>query len=56
MAAGTAADLDGGKEGIIYSEYTDDAEVWAAFNGPVAVIPGEAGNRKITFPEDFVIS
>jgi 2-C-methyl-D-erythritol 4-phosphate cytidylyltransferase len=34
-------------------EYTDDAEVWADFIGPVAVIPGEAENRKITFPEDL---
>ena len=34
-------------------EFTDDAEVWAAFCGPVAVIPGEAANRKITFPEDI---
>jgi 2-C-methyl-D-erythritol 4-phosphate cytidylyltransferase len=35
-------------------EYTDDAEVWAAFYGPVAAIPGESENRKITFAEDFV--
>jgi 2-C-methyl-D-erythritol 4-phosphate cytidylyltransferase len=35
------------------AEYTDDAEVWAAFNGPVAVIPGSPENRKITFPEDL---
>ena len=34
-------------------EYTDDAEVWAAFCGPVAAIPGEPENRKITFPEDL---
>jgi 2-C-methyl-D-erythritol 4-phosphate cytidylyltransferase len=34
-------------------EYTDDAEVWAAFCGPVAAIPGENENRKITFPEDL---
>jgi 2-C-methyl-D-erythritol 4-phosphate cytidylyltransferase len=34
-------------------EYTDDAEVWAAFCGPVAAIPGENENRKITFPEDI---
>ena len=37
-------------EGI---EYTDDAEVWAEFCGPVTVIPGEPENRKITFPEDL---
>jgi 2-C-methyl-D-erythritol 4-phosphate cytidylyltransferase len=35
------------------NEYTDDAELWAAFCGPVAAIPGESENRKITFPEDF---
>ena len=34
-------------------EFTDDAEVWAAFCGPVAAIPGEPENRKITFPEDL---
>ena len=34
-------------------EYTDDAEVWGAFCGPVAVIPGAPENRKITFPEDL---
>ncbi|MDR1252434.1 MAG: 2-C-methyl-D-erythritol 4-phosphate cytidylyltransferase [Treponema sp.] len=35
-------------------EYTDDAEVWGAFIGPVAAIPGLPGNRKITFPEDLL--
>jgi 2-C-methyl-D-erythritol 4-phosphate cytidylyltransferase len=34
-------------------EYTDDAEVWAAFCGPVAAISGENENRKITFPGDL---
>jgi 2-C-methyl-D-erythritol 4-phosphate cytidylyltransferase len=34
-------------------EYTDDAEVWGEFAGPVAVIPGSPENRKITFPEDL---
>jgi 2-C-methyl-D-erythritol 4-phosphate cytidylyltransferase len=34
-------------------EYTDDAEVWGEFAGPVAVIPGSPANRKITFPEDL---
>jgi len=34
-------------------DYTDDAEVWAEFCGPVAVVPGETGNRKITFKEDI---
>jgi 2-C-methyl-D-erythritol 4-phosphate cytidylyltransferase len=34
-------------------EFTDDAEVWGMFCGPVAVIPGAAENRKITFPDDL---
>ena len=34
-------------------EYTDDAEVWGEFIGPVAVVEGSPRNRKITFPEDL---
>jgi 2-C-methyl-D-erythritol 4-phosphate cytidylyltransferase len=34
-------------------EYTDDAEVWGEFHGPVAAVPGSPENRKITFPEDL---
>lgn len=34
-------------------EYTDDAELWADFIGKVAVISGDAANRKITYPEDL---
>jgi 2-C-methyl-D-erythritol 4-phosphate cytidylyltransferase len=37
------------------AEFTDDAGVWA-FAWPdakVAAVPGEAANRKITFPEDL---
>ena len=34
-------------------EFTDDAEIWGRFCGPVAVIPGEPENRKITFKEDL---
>ncbi|MDR0876610.1 MAG: 2-C-methyl-D-erythritol 4-phosphate cytidylyltransferase [Treponema sp.] len=34
-------------------EFTDDAEIWGEFCGPVAVIPGAPENRKITFPEDL---
>ena len=34
-------------------EFTDDAEIWAEFCGPVAAIPGDPENRKITFPEDL---
>jgi 2-C-methyl-D-erythritol 4-phosphate cytidylyltransferase len=33
--------------------YTDDAEVWGEFAGPVAVIEGSPQNKKITFPEDL---
>ncbi|GHV58148.1 hypothetical protein AGMMS49579_25110 [Spirochaetia bacterium] len=35
-------------------EYTDDAEVWGEFCGPVAVVKGVPENRKITFPEDLI--
>jgi 2-C-methyl-D-erythritol 4-phosphate cytidylyltransferase/2-C-methyl-D-erythritol 4-phosphate cytidylyltransferase/2-C-methyl-D-erythritol 2,4-cyclodiphosphate synthase len=38
------------REGL---DYTDDAEVWGEFIGPVAAIPGSPANRKITFPEDL---
>ena len=34
-------------------EFTDDAEIWGRFCGPVAVIPGSPENRKITFPQDI---
>jgi len=34
-------------------EFTDDAEIWGRFCGPVAVIPGDPENRKITFREDI---
>jgi 2-C-methyl-D-erythritol 4-phosphate cytidylyltransferase len=36
-----------------HKEYTDDAEVWGEFIGPVAVVPGSPENRKITFPRDL---
>jgi 2-C-methyl-D-erythritol 4-phosphate cytidylyltransferase/2-C-methyl-D-erythritol 4-phosphate cytidylyltransferase/2-C-methyl-D-erythritol 2,4-cyclodiphosphate synthase len=36
-------------------EYTDDAELWGEFCGPVAVVPGERENRKITYPEDLCL-
>jgi 2-C-methyl-D-erythritol 4-phosphate cytidylyltransferase len=34
-------------------EFTDDAEIWGKFYGPVAIIPGDPENRKITFREDI---
>jgi 2-C-methyl-D-erythritol 4-phosphate cytidylyltransferase len=34
-------------------EYTDDAEIWGEFCGPVAAVPGPPENRKITFPGDL---
>jgi len=34
-------------------EYTDDTEIWGAYCGQVKVIPGEAGNIKITYPGDL---
>jgi 2-C-methyl-D-erythritol 4-phosphate cytidylyltransferase len=39
---------------FVNEEFTDDAEVWGRFCGPVAVIPGSPENRKITFQEDLV--
>ncbi|MDR1930208.1 MAG: 2-C-methyl-D-erythritol 4-phosphate cytidylyltransferase [Treponema sp.] len=33
--------------------YTDDAEIWGEFVGPVAAVTGSLENRKITFPEDL---
>ncbi|MDR3138834.1 MAG: 2-C-methyl-D-erythritol 4-phosphate cytidylyltransferase [Treponema sp.] len=36
-----------------HKEYTDDAEVWGEFIGPVAVVAGSPENRKITFPGDL---
>jgi 2-C-methyl-D-erythritol 4-phosphate cytidylyltransferase len=35
-------------------EYTDDAEIWGEFIGPVWVVDGSPRNRKITFPEDLI--
>jgi len=34
-------------------EFTDDAEIWGRFTGPVAVIAGDPENRKITFQGDI---
>jgi 2-C-methyl-D-erythritol 4-phosphate cytidylyltransferase len=34
-------------------DFTDDAEIWGRFCGPVAVIPGDPENRKITFQGDL---
>jgi 2-C-methyl-D-erythritol 4-phosphate cytidylyltransferase len=42
-----------GRETGVPVEYTDDAEIWGEFAGPVAVIAGDASNRKITFLEDL---
>ena len=32
---------------------TDDAELWGRYVGPVASVPGEAANRKVTFAGDL---
>jgi len=50
----TAHEQAAEREESQHIEFTDDAEVWASFCGPVAAIPGESENRKITFPEDLV--
>jgi 2-C-methyl-D-erythritol 4-phosphate cytidylyltransferase/2-C-methyl-D-erythritol 2,4-cyclodiphosphate synthase len=34
-------------------ECTDDAELWDRYVGPVAAVPGERDNRKITFARDL---
>ncbi|MDR0321310.1 MAG: 2-C-methyl-D-erythritol 4-phosphate cytidylyltransferase [Treponema sp.] len=34
-------------------DFTDDAEIWGRFCGPVAAICGEQENKKITFAEDL---
>jgi 2-C-methyl-D-erythritol 4-phosphate cytidylyltransferase len=34
-------------------EYTDDSEIWSETFGIAVTVPGEAANRKITFPEDL---
>jgi 2-C-methyl-D-erythritol 4-phosphate cytidylyltransferase len=41
------------RESRDHYEYTDDAEVWGEFIGPVAVVEGSPRNKKITFPEDL---
>lgn len=33
--------------------YADDAELYAAFCGPVSTVPGEPANRKLTYPRDL---
>jgi 2-C-methyl-D-erythritol 4-phosphate cytidylyltransferase len=53
-AHGQAAERElRGKLGAVPVEYTDDAEIWGEFVGPVAVVEGDAANRKITFPQDL---
>jgi 2-C-methyl-D-erythritol 4-phosphate cytidylyltransferase / 2-C-methyl-D-erythritol 2,4-cyclodiphosphate synthase len=34
-------------------ECTDDAELWDRYVGPVASVPGEEGNRKVTYAADL---
>ena len=52
LAAHESAAVQERERGI---EYTDDAEVWGAFQGPVRTIPGDPANKKITFPEDLPV-
>ncbi|MCL2197267.1 MAG: 2-C-methyl-D-erythritol 4-phosphate cytidylyltransferase [Treponema sp.] len=42
------------KAAEVNEDFTDDAEIWGRFAGKVAVIPGEAENKKITFKEDLI--
>jgi 2-C-methyl-D-erythritol 4-phosphate cytidylyltransferase len=48
-----AQELAAEKETAEGTEYTDDAEVWNTFIGPVHTVAGQQSNRKITFPEDL---
>jgi 2-C-methyl-D-erythritol 4-phosphate cytidylyltransferase len=48
----TAHQQAAAQDDSLYETFTDDAEVWAEFCGPVAAIAGEPENRKITFQED----
>lgn len=41
------------EEELTGREFTDDAEVWGAYCGSVATVPGSILNKKITFPEDL---
>jgi 2-C-methyl-D-erythritol 4-phosphate cytidylyltransferase len=50
-AAGCKLRENAGRSSV---EYTDDAEVWGEFCGPVAVVSGSSGNKKITYPEDLL--
>lgn len=34
-------------------EYTDDTEIWGVYCGSVKVVPGDACNKKITYPGDL---
>jgi 2-C-methyl-D-erythritol 4-phosphate cytidylyltransferase/2-C-methyl-D-erythritol 4-phosphate cytidylyltransferase/2-C-methyl-D-erythritol 2,4-cyclodiphosphate synthase len=36
------------------TEWTDDAEIYGAFAGAVAVVAGDSANKKITFPADIL--
>ena len=36
-------------------QFIDDAEVFAAFQGPVYSVPGDAANRKITYHHDLEV-
>lgn len=34
--------------------FTDDSGIYAAYIGPPTLVPGEKGNKKLTFAEDFM--
>jgi 2-C-methyl-D-erythritol 4-phosphate cytidylyltransferase len=40
-------------EGLAGAAYTEDAEIWGEFCGPVAAVSGAVENRKITYPGDL---
>ena len=50
-----AAHLQAAAQETLYdNRFTDDAEIWGAFQGTAAVIPGDIENKKITFPQDLL--
>jgi 2-C-methyl-D-erythritol 4-phosphate cytidylyltransferase len=49
----TAHQQAAAQDDSLHETFTDDAEVWAEFCGPVAAIAGEPENRKITFTGDL---
>ena len=50
------AEADGRPDPHAARAVTDDASFWERHVGPVAIVPGDATNMKITGPEDLAIA